>query len=207
MTQKNDRMLEKMKELDVELINLGSDELLSSDLPDKCQDSIFSSYNTSEIHILTNFSIIQFNELFRLLETQFSRMRNTRGKKSKLSDKDMLLMFLYYLKSYVNFNKLAMDYKISTSTAKKLIQKMIKNFRDILVNKFISWIPKEEQNKNLLNFEDFNEVALVLDCSVQEICKFGGNFKDTKPFFSQKHGKYCVKKRIWSFTKRIMLFN
>jgi hypothetical protein len=62
--------------------------------------------------------------------------------------------------------------------------------------KYIIFIDRETQivSSPRIGFEEFPDVAIVLDCSVQEIPMYAGSFSDVKIFYSNKHKKYCVKK-------------
>ena len=71
---------------------------------------------------------------------------------------------------------------------------MISALSPKLNEKFIRRVRKELQVIQEIQFDEFPEVALVLDCSVQEIPRYMGTFNDMKVFYSNKHKKYCVKK-------------
>lgn len=192
----NKRLLESMRQQQEELDDLPSLELLTDDLFEEDKDVNVISYSDDELMILTNFDGEQIDTIFFILAEEFAKMRSNRGRKAALSDKDMLLLLLVFLKGYQSYNKLAIDFKISVVAVKNNISKMIVKFHEILTATFIKSINKQKQDENGLKLIDFPDVGLILDCSVQEISRFAGSFRDSKIFFSKKHGIYCVKREF-----------
>lgn len=151
MTNK-DNFLKKFEKLDEELNNMNSEELYTDDLIEVLEDPHFSKFSNKEIHLLTNFTITEFDQIFFMLGNEFALLRSTKGKKPALSDKDLLLLLLSYLKCYDNYNKIALNFSISTSTAKNYISKMIKEFSTKLKEKFIFFIKKEMHSELNIGF-------------------------------------------------------
>jgi hypothetical protein len=69
---------------------------------------------------------------------------------------------------------------------------------DVLARSFVGWISKEQQNQRgwVLDVPEFRNVAVIFDCTVQQMNKPAVEFKAAKAWFSGKHFIYCIKSEL-----------
>ena len=101
-----------------------------------------------------------------------------------------------HLKTYSSYATLGKAFKLSGQTIQKLKEKMIIGLSFKFKINFINFIKKEEQIKLGINLIEYPQVGIILDCTVQEVPRYGSQFTDSKIFFSEKHKIYCVKKEM-----------
>ncbi|KAM0679028.1 hypothetical protein BDAP_000407 [Binucleata daphniae] len=169
---RRDRELEEMEE------NLQ----LQSEPDDFEEHVILSQINDTKLKTATYYTRNMFRYLFSVFENDIAKLQNTKGPRQKLSGQDKFFLFLTYLKSYLSFDFLAVTFGLSATYLQKLFEKMIRTLALTASAKFIVKCKKEEQIAKNIGFENYPEVALVLDCSVQEIPRYAGSFNDAKIF-------------------------
>jgi hypothetical protein len=146
------------------------------------------------IKALTGFEDQEFDELFATVESAFLASRTARGRGSKLTFKDRLLIFLIYLKHYETYAKMGSDFGFTSSGMQEVIMKTARILRPKLTELFVVPLRKWQQVQAGMFFPRFPSVALVVDCSVQPIYRPIGPFQEAKAFYSGKHGAYVVKR-------------
>lgn len=188
--------LEQIRETDQELMG-GENIFMDSSVPDLTKrNEIFDNYTPNEIKDFTNLTKDELLEIYYQVELEISKLRTNRGPKSKLTGLDSFFLMLVYLKTYPSYKRLGKAFNISGATAQKIIEKLITSLSGKFKQLFIKEIKKNDQLKMDVKFDDFPSVALVVDCSVQEIPRFVGGFLDVKIFYSEKHKIYCAKKEL-----------
>lgn len=188
--------LQKLKEMDDELNNNHEIHLDSSVPEELIENPITSGIPVELFKTATNFTRDEFEVLFSYFDVEIAKLTNSRGPKTKLSGMDRFFLLITYLKSYPSFTRLALDFGFSASYIQKVIETMILNLSKKFSDLFIIFLSKEQQIIDGIVFPEFPEVAIVLDCSVQEVPRFAGGFSELKVFYSNKHKKYCVKKEF-----------
>lgn len=173
-------------------------EVFSSEPDFDNENIIFDKFNrsTNGIKVMTGFTAEDFEELYCLVELSLIENGSKRGRKSKLSKKDKLLLLLTFLHSYVRLDKISMDFNVKSSCAIKTIISTANSIHDTLINEFVIPIKKHEQlNKNIILTKN-PSVALIVDATVFPIQKPAMSFISAKAFYSEKHGFYCLKREV-----------
>lgn len=182
MTRRQD-LINRLAQQDQELEALNGDLPPSSNNEERVVDKIFESLTISEMKILTNFTKVQIMDLYALFESDIVGARSNRGRGSKLSPLDSFILLLCFLKSYSSFSRLALDFEIKPATVQRIVESLIDVLAPKFAEKLIKVVKKELQIANGIGFENYPDVALVLDCSVQEVSRFAGSFRKLKSFF------------------------
>lgn len=190
---------DELNQLDFNLINSSMGDFEANNL-------VFDELNTSEIKVMTNFSKDSVLELFANVDAEIAASKPVKGPKCKLTDLDIFLLLLTYLKTYPSYSTIAKPFKITATTAQKVLERTICAVTHKLMDTFVKFIKREEQCRLGITCADYKDVALILDCTVQEIPRYSGSFSDAKKFYSQKHGIYCAKKEIGHLPNGLVCF-
>lgn len=189
--------LERVKDNDRELEIMGETFLLETSTSDHLdRNPIIDNYTSNEVKAFTNFTKEEVLDLFGHVSDEFAQLVTSKGPRFKLTSVDSFFLLLTYLKTYPTYSTLGKAFRISSATVQKHIEKMITNLSTKLAKEFIKFVRKEEQERQGIRLPDFPNVAILLDCTVQEVPRYGRNFTDSKVFYSEKHKIYCVKKEI-----------
>lgn len=143
-----------------------------------------------DFYILTGFRLTEFNSLWPHCLEQFSV--STRGRKSKVSPRDILIILLHYIKRYPRIEEMSVVFHLKTSTLQTLISKYIPILAKVMKNDFIIRPALEPTTYD----QHFPECDYVVDATVQEICKPSLSFDIAKKYFSGKHYMYCLKSQV-----------
>ena len=134
--------------------------------------------------------------LFLIFDKEITLLKTSRGPKPKLASLDWFFLLLVHLKTYSCYTTLGKAFKLSGATVQKIIEKIILGLEKKFKETFIKFLKKDDQINLGLKLVDYPQVALILDCTVQEVPRYGAQFNDSKIFYSEKHKIYCVKKEI-----------
>ena len=144
----------------------------------------------SAFYTLTGFTKDEFDKLFLHVE---DALTNTgRGRKGKISPRDILLMILHYFRRYPRIEEASGVFKIKPSTFQGLLSRYIPILADILKKIFIDQV----STADLPYDQDFPDCRYVVDATVQQISKPFKDFDKAKEYFSGKHYLYCLKSQV-----------
>ena len=140
--------------------------------------------------ILTGFICGQFLELFDICEGAMP-VTLGRGRRSKISNHDKLLLALCYLKHYETKEKLQETFAISKTQIHRNLDTTIKSITPVLYQRYIENIytlidPDVDQN-------NFPDAKFVMDTTTQEIWTPIGTYNERKRYYSGKHKMYGLK--------------
>ncbi|RLN32645.1 hypothetical protein BBJ28_00000434 [Nothophytophthora sp. Chile5] len=115
---------------------IDTDEAAESDSP--VLDEAVKEGGPEGVRVLTNFSLSEFNELFSVVEESLRMaLCHGKGRKTKTTPKDALLMALSGLKYYDTWAKHAYDFDIKAPTFEKLMTKVFDTITPVLAEAFI----------------------------------------------------------------------
>ena len=160
---------------------------------DTCPDVIFDDLSESEakFYNFTGFTVDEFEHLRQI--TCQALLFKGRGRKAKISERDTLIILLHYLRRYPKLEEFADNLSISVSSLERLINKSIDATADLLFRKMVT---NPSLHNELPIDHEFPEASLVVDATVQQINMPGMTFAERKPWFSGKHGVYCLKSQV-----------
>ena len=158
---------EVMERLGVEEDDIIETDVLYKHFTDK-RESFFA---------LTGFTIDEFDKLWPHVEQKLSSPG--KGRKSKISPKDILIIILHYLRRYPRVEEQASIFSLKPSTLQNIISKYLPLMAQALKHDFIDVIAEEE----LVYAQNFPECAFVVDATVQEINKPSLSFDSAKEYF------------------------
>ena len=143
----------------------------------------------------TGFTIAEFWEIFAVVQENLRATFPVRGRAPHFNTEDTFYILLQYLRAGMKPAQLAVTHKVSPSIMQATLERGLSGTRDALVAEFITPISKGEQAKRGISSPNFPEVALIIDCSVQECERPAGHFGgEQKRFFSGKHHFHCYKR-------------
>ena len=100
------------------------------------------------------------------------------------------------LKHYESWEKFAVTYGVKKTVIVNAITKTLKKIVDPLTDELIILIYKDEQNKKGIKFEEYPEVALVVDVTFQNRTRPKMLYNEAKYYFSGKHCAYGYKTEV-----------
>lgn len=140
------------------------------------------------------FSPEEFLELYDLVEE--SIIENIgRGRQSKISKFDRLLMTLCYLKHYETLDKMKDTFSISKTHLHTILDNTITVITPILYNYFVRNLNKRIEDEEDDDDDDlpFPEAKYVMDATFQPIWTPAVTFNEKRSYFSGKHKMYGMK--------------
>ena len=139
----------------------------------------------------TGFELQEFTTIW--LTCQNFLTTNARGRQPIISGKDALLAVLTHLKHYQHLEKQAADFRVTTQTFVRTLEKTFPRILEPLWNRFVRVIRRPELVQQNIVIQDFPNVVSMLDCTVQQCRKPTGTYNEQKIYFSGKHWMYCLK--------------
>lgn len=130
-----------------------------------------------------------------IVENALSYADSGRGRKTPFSPFERLIMLLTFLKNYPSYSFLGSIFKSKPNTIEKLIRKTAITIRQPLMEYFVTPMSKKEQMQVGISC-NIPEVALIVDCSVQQCFRPTGAFAEAKGNYSGKHEMYCWKREF-----------
>ena len=119
-----------------ELAAMQIDEQAVLDQTDENEDPALISWNNlngndERCHVMTGFTCDQFLRLFDLCENSIPENVG-RGRKSRVSKQDKLLIVLCYVKHYETVDKLKQTFNVSKSQLHRIIDETVSSITPIL---------------------------------------------------------------------------
>ena len=180
------------KELADKLIELQStiDEHEENNNDTKEFSWVNMSTDGDKCKLIIGFTPDEFLQLFDILEEHLIDNIG-RGKKSKLTKQDRLVIVLCYLKHYDTIAKLAEIFSISKTYIHSILETTINSITYVLFNYYVVnvllLIEDEEE------YELFPNAKYVMDTTFQPIWTPLGTYKEKKQYYSGKHKMYGFK--------------
>lgn len=151
-------------------------------------DEIIEEEDNDKMHLLTNFSIEEFQELYESVEDILAPRSH---KDAMLTPKTKLLLTLCWCKHAETFKYIAENYNITYTYGHDVILSTIQCTASRLVEKYIKWISVNERITDYhLQLRDWPLLLGSLDATVQEI---NNPHLDNDPYYSGKHKFHCEK--------------
>ena len=155
--------------------------------------AIFDFYS-SDAEMFYNeigFSIDEFEHLFMLSADCF--IYKGKGRKPQISQRDILVVLLHFLRRYPKLEEMSAAYGTSVSKLAKIIDRAI----DSAYERFVPLlIDRPAADINLPVDQNVPECGYIIDATVQRIQVPAGDFTQKKKWFSGKHYCYCLKSQV-----------
>jgi hypothetical protein len=137
---------------------------------------------------LCGFTPLEFLELFGELEDRLEEHVG-RGKRSKITKHDRLLMLLVFLKHYESNTRLAQTFGLSKSHVQKCVSSTAETVLPTLWRCYIETLDIDDPER----YDEFPGVVAMMDVTVQPIWVPEGAYDERKRYFSGKHKMYVMK--------------
>jgi IS5 family transposase len=155
----------------------------------------------------TGFTVGDFWSLYSIVNDNLRAQFGTRGRKPRFGPEDTFYIMLQYLRHNASYTQLALLYSTTITVICETLRRAIAGCRQPLVSTFIKPLRKAEQMELGIQFPQFPEVALVIDCSVQECARPAGAFSShQRLFFSGKHCFHCYKREYAHLPNGVTVF-
>lgn len=157
-------------------------------------ESVLYNYYSQDPEMFYNeigFSIDEFDHLFGLSSGCF--IFKGKGRKPQISQKDILILLLHFLRRYPKLEEMGAAYNMSASKLSKILDKAIIAAHDRFVPLLIQ---RPADNIDLPVDQNVPECGYIVDATVQRILVPIGTFDQKKKWFSGKHGCYCLKSQV-----------
>ena len=139
---------------------------------------------------ITGFTCEEFLLLYELCGESIPENIG-RGRHSRFTKQDKLLMVLCYVKHYETVDKMKDTFIISKPQLHKILEDTMNAITPILYGEYVdgilNYVEEEEEP------EVFPEARFVMDVKFQQIWTPIGTFNEQKRFFSGKHKAYGLK--------------
>ena len=142
--------------------------------------------------ILTGFSPEEFLTLYDLVEAGIVENIG-RGRQSKISKFDRLLMTLCYLKHYETLDKMKDTFSISKTHLHTILDTTITVVTPILYAYYVREIRERTAEEDEEDYLPFPNAKYVMDATFQPIWTPTGTFGEKRGYFSGKHKMYGLK--------------
>lgn len=138
--------------------------------------------------LLTNFTVKEFEDLYKIVEEAISKRVH---KDSMISPKTRFLLSLCYCKFNEKFEMIGFYFGINPSYAERLIHSTISKVSNELVKEFVRWLSVSDRITDFHVYnEDFPTLLGSVDATAQLISRLK---KKQKAYYSGKHKIHCIK--------------
>lgn len=161
--------------------------------PEEADDSVWAvcAADAERCKVFSGFTVPEVLELFGECEDALVEHVG-RGKHSKLSKHDRLLMLLMHLRHYDPSATLAQTFGISKTHIQRTIRATAEAVAPVLWHCYVETVDLDAAPR----FDEFPTVVAMMDATVQPIYAPEGAYDEKKRFFSGKHKIYCLKSQI-----------
>lgn len=193
------RREEDIANYSVERDQQSSDE--ESDSPCPYFDQFLNQGGDGAIQDMCNFTALEFEQLWNLLESFIKTHYNVgRGKKSHVTGKDALFMFLAVLKHGGHWDVLGRVFKLKGPTFERMITKFVLMISGHMYELFVTNLAAEftmhELNTYNQRFRYYPEALYAVDVTFQQSFRPSGAIQEGKLYFSGKHKLYGLKVEV-----------
>ena len=158
------------------------------------RESVLYEYYAQNPEMFYNeigFSIDEFEHLFTLSANCF--LYKGRGRKPQISQRDILVILLHFLRRYPKLEEMAAAYGTSVSKLAKIIDRAIESA-------YVRFVPllieRPAADMELPTDANIPECGYIIDATIQRIQVPTGSFEQKKKWFSGKHYCYCLKSQV-----------
>lgn len=164
-------------------------------------DSFVESGGPNSIHTLTNFSLVEFHEVYDRLRKHISDNYNVgRGKRSQFKGKDVFFMTMTVLKHSGQWDFLAKVFNVKGPTFERLVIGFIKMLSDFAYAAYVEQAAEQFDMTTLLRekskFNTFGMARYATDVTFQQSQRPRGNMEEGKSYYSGKHKLYGYKTEV-----------
>lgn len=191
-------MFDYYREREVETEEFAQEQLQEQELLDEEEENrdpaLISWENLStdnaRCKTISGFSCEEFLTLFEECEDVIPENIG-RGRCSRYTKQDKLLMVLCYVKHYETVDKMKETFNISKPQLHRILDEVIAAIYPVLYRKYVMKIDDHLEEEEPP--EVFPEAQFVMDVKFQQIWTPLGTFNERKRFFSGKHKAYGLK--------------
>lgn len=157
-------------------------------------DRFLSEQGSEGILIMTNFSHLEFEALFAIVEpTIMAYWSVGRGRRYEVSAQDAFFITLNVLKRYSQWDMHAKVFGLKTSSFEKMVMKMLMLIETPLKERFIKPVTMTTQRAKGQVFKNYPYALYATDVKFQEAYRPSGRFIEAKRYYSGKHSLYGLK--------------
>lgn len=168
------------------------DRLGTEEAEDMEKDVLYKHFqqHSENFFAFTGFTPDEFERIWAHVEKEFTTSK--KGRKQKISPKDILLILLNYIRRYPRIEEQCAIFSLKPSTLENILSKYIPLMAQALKQDFIDAIANQAPTYH----QNFPECGYVVDATVQEINKPALSFDIAKEYYSGKHSLYCLKSQV-----------
>jgi hypothetical protein len=164
-----------------------------NDDDDDSNDVLYTHYRQtpSTFYTMTGFTVSEFDRLYQMSQSTF--VFKGRGRRSKISPRDIMYILLNYIRRYPRIEEMAASINLKPSTLSKLLTRAVPVASSCWSRLFVI---KPSLDGDFYIDQAFPETCCIVDATVQQINTPTGDFDDQKAYFSGKHHIYCLKSQV-----------
>ncbi|RHY82233.1 hypothetical protein DYB26_008986 [Aphanomyces astaci] len=161
-------------------------------------DAFIKTRGPAVVHELTNFSLSEFNLVWKDLQSSVSQEWNVgSGRKCEVSGRDMLFMTLTSMNHCGSWDVVSVVFKEKSPTFSKRVNTFLAAIHPTLRAKYIDTVLDKYSMQHLHTsghrFNNFPSALYAVDVTFQRTNAPAGSFNEKKRFYSKKHGQYDLK--------------
>lgn len=170
-------------------------EIYDEDPTENIKGSFFELLNkdvdTDTFISYTGFHVTEFERLHDIVHDSLNHQG--RGRSPKFGTKDILVLLLFYFRRYPKYETIRSIFRIPESSFKGILKTYIPKLLEVLEKRFITDIA---ETCSIEHDEYFNDCGYIVDATVQPIEVPKVSYEARKPYYSGKHGVYCLKSQV-----------
>jgi len=152
--------------------------------------------------------LLELIEYLKLLEKQENEQREKKkirlnqsggGRDEKISKEEQIILTLFYLRHHLNFQLLALMFKVSESTANNIFHKWQKLLESALPSSLLEQVKKCGENLEQM-LKILTDYELIVDTEEQPIER-SLDYQEQKKYFSGKKGTQTLKNQVIGLPK------
>lgn len=198
--QKMNEILDYYREIEINTAHLAQEAIELQEEIDEDETTLdtskvtWANLRTDEdmCKIICGFTVEEFLDIYTLVEDAIEENIG-RGRRSKITKKDKLVMVLCHLKHYEILDRMKITFCISKAYLYKILNETIIAITPVLYDYYVVHLEDRLEKENEDEIEEFPEAKYVMDATFQEIWTPMGSFQERKQYFSGKHKMYGLK--------------
>jgi hypothetical protein len=152
--------------------------------------------------------LLELIEYLKLLEKRENEQREKKkirlnqsggGRYEKISKEEQIILTLFYLRHHLNFQLLALMFKVSESTANNIFHKWQKLLESALPSSLLEQVKKCGENLEQM-LKILTDYELIVDTEEQPIER-SLDYQEQKKYFSGKKGTQTLKNQVIGLPK------